>query len=92
MYFDTDGLPAMDTYRKYGYCKEYGADGHVVAAISLDSYRNIMNNSDHYAIIKKTYYADGRLRTEKFYDQDTLQCDSETVNTATFIKTASRSV
>ncbi len=92
MYFDTDGLPAMDTYREYGYHKEYGADGHVVAAISPDSYRNIMNNSDHYAIIKKTYYADSRLRTEKFYDQDTLRQDPEIFNMATFIKTASCSV
>ena len=70
MYFDTDGLPAMDTYRKYGYRNEYDADEHVAAAICLDSYRNTMNNSDHYAIIKKTYYADGKLRTGKFYDQD----------------------
>lgn len=70
MYFDTDSLPAMDTYRKYGYRNEYDADGHVAAAICLDSYRNTMNNSDHYAIIKKTYYADSILNTEKFYDQD----------------------
>ena len=70
MYFDTDGLPAMDTYRKYDYCNEYDADEHVAAYICLDSYRNTMNNSDHYAIIKKTYYGDGKLHTEKSYDQD----------------------
>ena len=64
MYFDTDGLPAMDTYRKYGYRNEYDADGDVAATICLDSYRNTMNNSDHYAIIKKAYYADGKLHTE----------------------------
>ena len=28
-----------------------------------------MNNSVPYAIIKKTYYADGKLNTEKFYNQ-----------------------
>ena len=70
MYFDTDGLPAMDTYRKHGYRKKYDADGHIATLICLDSDRNTMNNSDHYAIIKKTYYADGKLHTEKFYDQD----------------------
>lgn len=69
MYFDTDALPAMDTYRKYSYSKEYGADGHVAAVICLNSARNTMNNSEHYANIKKTYYADGKLHTEKFYDQ-----------------------
>ena len=90
MYFDTDGLPtmdthikygyrkeydanehlaavicldsAMDTYRKYGYRKEYDADGHVAAVICPDSDKNTMNDSEHYAIIKKTYYADGKLR------------------------------
>ena len=85
MYSATDGLPAMDTYRKYGYRNEYDADGHVAAAICLDSYRNTMNNSDHYAIIKKIYYADSKLRTEIFHDQGTPQRDPETVNTATFI-------
>ncbi len=44
-----------------------------------------MNNSDHYTIIKKTYYADGKLRIKMFYDQDTPQRDHETVNMATFI-------
>ena len=72
MYFDTDGLPAMDTYRKYGYRKKYDADGHVGAVICPDSSRNIMNNSDHYATIKKTYYADSKLHTEKTYDQDNI--------------------
>lgn len=62
MYFYTDGLPAMDTYRKYGYRKEYNADGHVATVICLNSYRYTINNSNHYAIIKKTYYADGKLR------------------------------
>ena len=70
MYFNTDSLPAVDTYRKHGYRKEYGADGHVVAAISPDSDKNTMNNSNHYTIIKKTYYADGKFRTEKFYYKD----------------------
>ena len=70
MYFDADRLSAMDSYRKCSYCKEYDADGHLAAIICPDSYRNTMNNSDHYAIIKKNYYADGKLRTENFYDQD----------------------
>ena len=60
MYFDTDGLPAMDTYRKYSYRNEYDADGHVTTVICLDSYRNTINNSNHYATIKKTYYANGK--------------------------------
>ena len=64
MYIDTDGLPAMDTYRKYGYRKEYDADEHVAAAICPDSYRNTMNNSDHYAMIMKIYYADAKLSME----------------------------
>lgn len=69
MYFNTDGLPAMNTYRKHGYRKEYGTDRHVAAAICPDTYRYIMNNSEHYAIIKKTYYGNGKLHTEKSYDQ-----------------------
>lgn len=64
MYFDTDGLPTMDAYRKYGYRQEYDTDGHAAAVICLDSYRNTMNNSDHYALIKKTYSANGKLHTE----------------------------
>ena len=47
MYFDTDGLSAMNTYRKCGCRKEYDADGHMAAVICLDSDRNTMNNSDH---------------------------------------------
>lgn len=70
MYFDIYGLPAMDTYRKYGYHKEYGVDGHVAAVICPDSYRNTMNNPDQYAIIKKTHCGHGKLHTEKSYDQD----------------------
>ena len=65
--------------------QKYDADDHVAAVICLDSYRNTMNYSDHYAIIKKTYYVDGKLRTEMFYDQDTSQRDQETDNAATFI-------
>ena len=85
MYFDTDVLPAMDTYRKYGCRKEYDTDGHVAAVTCPDSDRNTINNSDYYVIIKKTYYVDGKLRTEMFYDQDTSQRDQETVNAAAFI-------
>ena len=70
MYFDTDGLPAMDTYRKYGYRNEYDTDRYVAAVICLDSDRNTMNNLFHNVIIKKTYYADVKLHTEKFYNQD----------------------
>lgn len=36
MYFDTDGLPTMDTHRKYGYRKEYNANEHLAAVIYLD--------------------------------------------------------
>lgn len=43
MFFDTDGLPTMDTHIKYGYRKEYDANEHLAAVICLDSDRNIMN-------------------------------------------------
>ena len=36
-----------------------------------------MNYSDHYAIIKKTYYVDGKLRTEMFYDQEQSYKDTD---------------
>jgi hypothetical protein len=32
MYFDTDGLPAMDTYRKYDFRNGYDSDDHAAAA------------------------------------------------------------
>ena len=85
MYFDADRLSAMDSYRKCSYCKEYDADVHAAAAICPDSFRNIMNNSDHSTIIKKAHYADSKLRTEISMIRITPQCNPEMVNTATYI-------
>ena len=70
MHFDTNTLPALTTCRNNGYRNEYDPGEHVASVICLDSDRNTMNDSDQYAIIKKAYYADGKLHTEWFYDQD----------------------
>ena len=60
--------------------KKYDIDGHIAAAIFLNSDENKIINSDHYTIVKKAYYADGKLRAEIFYDQDDTQPNSETIN------------
>ena len=68
MNFGADGLPAPDTCKRYSYRSEYVSDGHVTPVICSGGVTT--NSFDHYSIVKKTYYADGKLRIEMYYDQD----------------------
>ena len=69
-YYGTDGLPAPDNHDKFGVRYEYDGDGHKSVLICLDADGNAMNNDNHYAVIRRTYTPDGKLRTQMFYDEN----------------------
>ena len=69
-YYDSDGLPTPDIYNKYGIRYEYNENGYKSTVISLDVDGNVINNKDHFAIIKRTYTPDGKLHTQTLYDKN----------------------
>ena len=70
MYFDIDGLPTNDLTGKYGVRYEYNNDQKISVITNLDANGNAMKNFNHYAIIKNTYTADGKLHTQMYYDEN----------------------
>ena len=74
MYYDADDLPTLDLSGRYGVRYEYNANLKVSAAISLDAAGNPMNNMDHFAICRMTYSPEGKLLTERFYDENSEPC------------------
>lgn len=85
MYFDTDGLPAMDTYRKYGYHKEYDADKHVAAVICLDSDRNTMTIRTTMPLSRRLVMPTANSAQKTYMIRITPQRTPKTVNSASFI-------
>lgn len=69
-YYDNSGLPTPDNYSKYGIRYEYNEYGYRSTVICLDAVGNIINNKDHFAVIKRTYTSDGKLRTQMLYDKN----------------------
>ena len=68
-YFDEKDEPIAVSKGQYGVHNEYDDKGRLVAITYLDADGNAMKSNLGYAMIKRTYYENGSLDTETYYDE-----------------------
>ena len=70
MYFGADGFPAPNLTKVFGVYNQYNENGQVSVVTNLNADGDAMNNTDHYAINKRFYDADGKLYMETYHDEN----------------------
>ncbi|QTE75004.1 VanZ family protein [Clostridiales bacterium FE2010] len=68
-YYDKDEKPIALSLGQYGVCKEYDENGRELVVTYLDENGISSNCQRGYASIKKTYHANGRTKSEQYFDQ-----------------------
>lgn len=75
-YLDSEGQPAKQVIGHYSVCREYDSLGNNYKVIFLDINGKPMMTNNGYAIILRTFYESGKIKTEEYYDTEGTKTDS----------------
>lgn len=67
-YYDAAGNPAMDSLGEYGQLYVRDDQFRVIQITYVDQHGNPCKNQSGYTILKRTYYKDGTICTDMYYD------------------------
>ena len=70
LYFDENDNPVALSLGQYGVHKEYDKAGQESVLTYLDADGNAINTHKGYATIKRTYQANGKTATERYFDKN----------------------
>ena len=69
-YFDTQGNPAKSSLGEYGQLYERDVQNYISQIVYLNAEKNPAPTNAGYTILRRTYYRDGTVDTDKYFDSN----------------------
>lgn len=69
-YFDTQGNPAKSSLGEYGQLYERNVQNYISQIVYLNAEKNPAPTNAGYTILRRTYYRDGTVDTDKYFDSN----------------------